>query len=372
MGTAHTAERAHADDKLHRPPVVPRLLFVTSDRDAVGGISRYCAALAEALSTAGVVDDFRLGLDGSRRRELVESARVIARVVRTRPDLVVLGHIGFGPIGLAARATGIPFSVVAYGIEVWRDLPAVDRLTLRRAREVWSISQFTGSQVSLAATRQTVRVIGAAVPHGDPGPGKAANAELRVVTVARPADAWYKGVDTCAQAVARLRGRFPVEYRVIGPTAADADPSWLAGPSPAAATRLLGHVSEEELVDEYRGAVAVVLVSQFQGGRRPAGEGLGLAILEAAALGVPGIGSTVGGTTDCIVDGVTGYLVPPGDVSALEDRLRRLIEDPQLRHEMGRAAQRFARERFGADVFAATVARAVRTALRTEPTRRPV
>jgi len=60
--------------------------------------------------------------------------------------------------------------------------------------------------------------------------------------------------------------------------------------------------------------------------------------LEAAAAGKPTIASRIGGLQDSVVDGVTGFLVPPGDRQALAQAMRRLIDDPELRERLGAAA----------------------------------
>jgi glycosyltransferase involved in cell wall biosynthesis len=61
--------------------------------------------------------------------------------------------------------------------------------------------------------------------------------------------------------------------------------------------------------------------------------------LEAMASGRSVIGSRIGGITDQILEGETGFLVPPGDVAALREAMTRLIEDPVLRERMGAAAK---------------------------------
>lgn len=61
--------------------------------------------------------------------------------------------------------------------------------------------------------------------------------------------------------------------------------------------------------------------------------------LEAMACGRPVIGSRIGGIVDQIVDHETGYLVPAGDVHALQEAMECLLEDPELRDQMGTAAQ---------------------------------
>ena len=53
-------------------------------------------------------------------------------------------------------------------------------------------------------------------------------------------------------------------------------------------------------------------------------------VLEALSLGVPIVGSAVGGVPDLVRDGKDGLLVPPGQPDALAHAFRRLIEDPEL------------------------------------------
>ena len=68
-------------------------------------------------------------------------------------------------------------------------------------------------------------------------------------------------------------------------------------------------------------------------------EGLPMAILEAMAAAVPVIATPVGAIPDAIIDGETGILVPPGDVSALVNAIARLIDDPSLRGDLARNAR---------------------------------
>lgn len=66
--------------------------------------------------------------------------------------------------------------------------------------------------------------------------------------------------------------------------------------------------------------------------------------IEAMVSSRPVVGSRIGGITDQVVDGETGFLVPPGDVVALRDAMARLIDDQPLRSRMGEAAERKAVE----------------------------
>jgi glycosyltransferase involved in cell wall biosynthesis len=83
-------------------------------------------------------------------------------------------------------------------------------------------------------------------------------------------------------------------------------------------------------------------------------EALGISLIEAAACGLPAVGSRTGGIVDVIQDGVSGLLVEPGDVDALAAALDRLLTDEVLREGMGQEAVKIASLRFD---FASTVVR---------------
>lgn len=75
-------------------------------------------------------------------------------------------------------------------------------------------------------------------------------------------------------------------------------------------------------------------------------EGTPVALIEAAAVGRPAVATDVGGVRAIVDDGVTGLVVPPGDVEAIAHALRALLSDPVRAAEMGTAARERVRERF--------------------------
>jgi glycosyltransferase involved in cell wall biosynthesis len=75
-------------------------------------------------------------------------------------------------------------------------------------------------------------------------------------------------------------------------------------------------------------------------------EALGLSLIEAAACGLPCVGTRTGGIVDVIEDGRTGVLVPPGDVDALAAALEALVADPERRAALGSRGRERACERF--------------------------
>jgi glycosyltransferase involved in cell wall biosynthesis len=68
-------------------------------------------------------------------------------------------------------------------------------------------------------------------------------------------------------------------------------------------------------------------------------ESFGIVVLEAMAMGRPVVASRIGGIPDIVVDGETGFLVPPGDLQALRHAIQRLLNDPVLRERMGTLAK---------------------------------
>jgi glycosyltransferase involved in cell wall biosynthesis len=78
-------------------------------------------------------------------------------------------------------------------------------------------------------------------------------------------------------------------------------------------------------------------------------EGFSNAVLEYMAAGRPVVATDVGGTREAVVDGETGYLVPPGDPSALARPILRLLRAPELARRMGESGRRRVRSTFTAE-----------------------
>jgi glycosyltransferase involved in cell wall biosynthesis len=87
------------------------------------------------------------------------------------------------------------------------------------------------------------------------------------------------------------------------------------------------------------------------------GEGIPKTVLEAAACGKPAVTTDMPGCRETVTDGVTGFLVPPGDAAAVAAKLRLLAEDADLRRQLGAAARAKAVEEFAdARIVAETLA----------------
>lgn len=100
--------------------------------------------------------------------------------------------------------------------------------------------------------------------------------------------------------------------------------------------------SDEALVQAYQSALCVVLPSVYQtmyGERSNVPELLGQTLLEGMACGTPVICTNVASMPEVVEDGVTGFIVPPNDPSALREKLTWLHEHPEQARVMGSAGR---------------------------------
>lgn len=110
------------------------------------------------------------------------------------------------------------------------------------------------------------------------------------------------------------------------------------------ATRIdmVGYAQGEALWEEYRGAMAVVLPSEWF-------ENAPMSILEAYAMGKPVIASRIGGNPEMVRDGQTGFLYPMGDARQLAEKMNNMASVPGLSRLMGWRARLFLERRHSAE-----------------------
>ncbi|MFC2065130.1 glycosyltransferase [Chloroflexota bacterium] len=160
-----------------------------------------------------------------------------------------------------------------------------------------------------------------------------------------------KGIDTLISAMSCLNfmeavGDKPVSLSIIGGDP-DVSPAFMT----TEMTRLqemsnnlgmekmvifLGKRSQDTLPYYYSSADVVVMPSHY--------ESFGLVALEAMACGTPVIGSQVGGLTQLVQDGRTGFHVQNDDPQELCEKLKLLVSDDELRNKLGKQAQQYAKE----------------------------
>ena len=173
-----------------------------------------------------------------------------------------------------------------------------------------------------------------ACPGTDPAPIAQGSRDGIVRLISVGALVPRKGFDVLVAALATL-AELPWQLTIVGDrgrdpqTAArlDADISRL---KLADRVKVVGAVPAESLAELYADADVFALASRF--------EGYGMAFSEAIARGLPVIGTTAGAIPET-VPAEAGLLVPPDDVPALAEALRRVIANPDERCRMAAAAR---------------------------------
>jgi len=168
-----------------------------------------------------------------------------------------------------------------------------------------------------------------------------------------------KGFDVLIAASTRLARDRPDLVVAIAGTGRDERRLRRLAAGSAAPVRFLGRVPDETLPQLVAAAdvFAVPCRSRWGGLEQ---EGFGIVFLEAAACGVPEVAGASGGSAEAVVDGETGVVVRrPHDAAGVAAALAPLLDDPDLRLRLGRAARRRAEERFGYDRLAGVLDRAL-------------
>ncbi|HEY4122804.1 MAG TPA: glycosyltransferase family 4 protein [Byssovorax sp.] len=180
----------------------------------------------------------------------------------------------------------------------------------------------------------------------------------------------FKGLHHLLEALARLAARGAAFHAIFaGGVVGDAYEGWLRRRvdelSLGERVRFVGFVSSTEALLAAADVLALPSVERetlaFEGRTIDVRgtEGLPRSVLEAMISGRCVVASRVAGVEEQIEDGVTGFVVPPGDVDALTAALSRALADPSLRAAIGERAREVAASRFSVDAAAGGLARAL-------------
>ena len=234
---------------------------------------------------------------------------------------------------LAAKLAGIP--IIAH-YHVINDDPSP---AMRWCRAAISVSRYTAEQSGPPGLAKPVIYNPVNLARFDAGHslrGELGLTESDVVIAFLGQIREIKGVSdfiTMARAIDAPNARFLIAGECRDPkkfpgSYTPVDLEQLAGGD--ARIRYIGYRKDVENV--YHTADIVVVPSRWQ-------EPLGLINLEAGACRKPVVATRVGGIPEVVEDGVNGFLVEPGDVSRLAERVTQLIADPALRNRLGEAGR---------------------------------
>ncbi|WP_426757118.1 glycosyltransferase family 4 protein [Myxococcus sp. Y35] len=300
---------------------------------------------------------------------LADHGRALRRdVAGLAPDLVhsngIKTHL------LSAATAGLPVKRVWHIHDFLGERPLVRR-ALRALSPLASAaianSRAVGDDAREVLFRVPVHVVynGVDTKHFSPGPSEgtrldrlaelpvAPEGTLRVGLVATYAR--WKGQDVfieAAASLARLHPTLPVRFFLVGaPLYRTPGSQFSEGElrKLIAARGLSGRVGLVPFQSHPAAVYRALDVFVHASTRR---EPFGLTIAEALACGRPAIVSRASGAAEALTDGVDALMTQPGDVHALVDALRTLLEDAALRERLGTAARRTAASRFSRERYA--------------------
>jgi len=107
--------------------------------------------------------------------------------------------------------------------------------------------------------------------------------------------------------------------------------------------KFLGFVTREELIKLYQNATLYVMPSHY--------EGLPTVLLEAMSCGLPVIATAVSGNLDVITHGKNGLLVPPKSPEKIAEAISLLLDDEQMRNNLGKNARKTIEEQYTWDII---------------------
>ena len=253
---------------------------------------------------------------------------------------------------LAAELAEIPFSYTLHGpAELYEPLKWALRQKTERAAFVACISHFARSQAMYFSDPEhwyKLRIIHCGVTpelYDHSGPGRENN-KTELVFVGRLTA--IKGLRVLLEAFGKALETDPeLQLTLVGDGDDRAHLEDLAKPF-GSAVRFMGYQSQADVAKTLTAADIFVLPSFA--------EGVPVVLMEAMASGKPVITSLVAGIPELVEDGVSGYLVPPGDAETLADRIVELAKTPAKRAEMGNLGRAKVCEEFNVGTEAARIA----------------
>jgi glycosyltransferase involved in cell wall biosynthesis len=270
-------------------------------------------------------------------RDPVGAWKFWRRLRRLRIDIVHIHFGGKSVRGLARAATGAKIVMHLHSRILEPQGPSPASFSARGADAVVAVSQ----AVARCVGDGHARVIYAGIDPPSTGfsaPPHGADSEIILGTAGRLIA--LKGIEYLLRAAAALQPEFPglrVEIAGAGPQRKKLEDT-------AAQLGLAGRVEFLGWVDDIN-----LILPRWDVFVMPSlEEGFPIAALDAMAAGLPVIASSIGGIPELVMDGETGWLVPPADVETLVSRLRLLLRNPEQRRSMGAAAQARVRDHFSA------------------------
>jgi glycosyltransferase involved in cell wall biosynthesis len=284
--------------------------------------------------------------------------RWLARTWQDRQvDLVICAHIHLlPPAWLFARVSGARLALIIHGIEAWGpSRSALANRAVGAVDSVIAVSRLSADRFcswsKVPSDRTFILSNCVDLERFKPQPQPSALAQRyglqsdKVIFTFGRLDSRerYKGFDEVIEALPRLIERFPTLKYLVAGDGPDRPRLEAKARTLGVADRVVfaGRVAESEKVAHYNLADAYVMPSS--------GEGFGIVLIEAAACGIPVIGSRIDGSREALLDGDLGVLVDPKKPDELVDAVTSVLKNGSHRTRSD-AIERFSVGNFRARV----------------------
>ncbi|MEH2169957.1 MAG: glycosyltransferase family 4 protein [Nostoc sp.] len=262
------------------------------------------------------------------------TTKIIILAILQNPIIVISTHVNYAIVCYILKIfTGIPYWVVAHGLEVWDIENKATKFALEKADKIISVSSYTRQRLLQDTNIDSEKIV--ILPNTFDASKFLINSKPTyllkrynltaeqpvILTVTRLGSmAKYKGYDQILHALVKVRLYLPNVHFILAGKGDDIPriKALVTNLNLQDCVTIAGFVPDKELCDHYNLCDVFALPSK--------GEGFGIVFLEALACGKPVLAGNQDGSIDPLADGKLGCLVDPDNVEEIADNLIQILQ----------------------------------------------
>ncbi|MEH2213396.1 glycosyltransferase family 4 protein [Nostoc sp.] len=267
-------------------------------------------------------------------QQILFATKIIILAILQHPVIVISTHVNYAIVCYILKFfTGIPYWVVAHGLEVWDIENKATKFALEKADKIISVSNYTRQRLLQYPNIDSEKIV--ILPNTFDASKFPINSKPTyllkrynltdeqpvILTVTRLGSmAKYKGYDQILHALVKVRSHLPNVHFILAGKGDDIPriKALVTNLNLQDCVTIAGFVPDKELCDHYNLCDVFALPSK--------GEGFGIVFLEALACGKPVLAGNQDGSIDPLADGKLGCLVNPDNVEEIADNLIQILQ----------------------------------------------
>ncbi|WP_414514948.1 glycosyltransferase [Nostoc sp. PCC 9305] len=262
------------------------------------------------------------------------ATKIIILAILQHPVIVISTHVNYAIVCYILKFfTGVPYWVVAHGLEVWDIENKATKFALEKADKIISVSNYTRQRLLQDINIDSEKIV--VLPNTFDASKFPINSKPTyllkrynltdeqpvILTVTRLGSmAKYKGYDQILHALVKVRSHLPNVHFILAGKGDDIPriKALVTNLNLQDCVTIAGFVPDKELCDHYNLCDVFALPSK--------GEGFGIVFLEALACGKPVLAGNQDGSIDPLADGKLGCLVDPDNLEEIADNLIQILQ----------------------------------------------